>query len=57
MVVRREGETQKGLMVTDISGQGGTFRFDGKMKDILTDNIYDGFIDIKPFCSLVLVEA
>lgn len=57
VVVRREGENHKGLMVADILGEGGTLKFDGKMKDILTDEIYDGSIALKPFCSAVLVKA
>ncbi len=57
VVVRREGENQSGLMLADIMGEGGTLRFEGKMKDILTDTVYDGFIKIEPFCSAVLVKA
>lgn len=57
IVVRREGENYSGLMVSDIQGEGGTLRFEGKMKDILTDNVYDGFIKLEPFCSAVLVKA
>ncbi len=57
VVVRREGENHKGLMVADILGVGGTLKFDGKMKDILTDEIYDGSITLKPFCSAVLVKV
>ena len=36
VVVKRVGENHNGLMVSDILGNGGTFTFDGKMKDILT---------------------
>lgn len=57
VVVRREGENHKGLMVADILGEGGTLKFDGKMKDILTDEIHDGSITLKPFCSAVLVKV
>lgn len=57
VVVRREGEKHNGLMIADLMGEGGTFRFDGKMKDILTDKIYDGVIELEPYCSAVLVKA
>ncbi len=55
-VVKREGKKYNGLMVADILGTGGTLRFDGKMKDILTDTVHDGFIKLDPFCSAVLVK-
>ncbi len=57
VVVRREGENHKGLMVADILGVGGTLKFEGKMRDILTDEIHDGSITLKPFCSAILVNA
>ena len=57
VVVKRVGEKLNGLMVSDILGDGGTFRFNGKMKDILTDTIYDGIVQLDAFCSVVLVNA
>ena len=57
VVVRREGENYSGLMVADIMGEGGTFTFEGKMKDILTDTVFDGSITLDPFCTAVLVKA
>jgi beta-galactosidase GanA len=57
VVVRREGEKHSGYMIADIMGEGGTFRFDGKMKDILTDTVHDGYIKLDPFCPAVLVKA
>ncbi len=57
VVVKRVGEETNGLMVSDILGDGGTFTFDGKMKDILTDNVYKNSITLDPFCSVVLVKA
>lgn len=54
LVVRREGEKHSGLIVADVYGSGGTFRFKGKMKDILTDRIFDEFIELQPYTTAVL---
>ncbi len=54
MIVRREGEARSGLIVAEVYGTGGSFRFDGKMKDILTDEIFDGYIALEPYTTAVL---
>ncbi len=53
-VVRREGENHNGLIVADVYGSGGTFRFEGTKKDILTDKVHNGFIKLEPYTLAIL---
>ncbi len=56
-VVARNGEKQSGVIVSSLNGKPGSFSFDGKMKDLITDKIYDGKIEIEPFQIAALVEV
>ena len=56
IVVRREGKNLSGLIAADVSGTGGTFNFNGKMKDILTDKVYEDYISLEPYTTAILVK-
>ncbi len=56
IVVRREGKNLSGLIAADVYGTGGTFNFNGKMKDILTDKVYEDYISLEPYTTAILVK-
>ena len=56
MVADRKGENKKGVILVDICGNGGIYRNDKPLCDILTGNKYDGDIKVEPYGVLVLEE-
>ena len=56
MVTDRKGENKKGVILVDICGNGGIYRNNKPLCDILTGNKYYGDIKVEPYGVLVLEE-
>lgn len=54
MVIDREGEGRKGKIIIEYAGVGGSYHMPYRAKDILSDKIVEGKIDIAPYEVLVL---
>lgn len=56
IVSDRVGSDKKGVILADIGGEGGTYRNNKVLCDVLTGKEYSGNIDVEPYKVLVLEE-
>ena len=54
--VKRTGENKRGLILIENAAENAKFTLEKKMKDILSNEIYEGVINLKPYDILVLEE-
>jgi beta-galactosidase len=57
LVVPREGEGGRGLVVIELEYMHGSIRLDRAMVDILTGKEYNGEFEVEPYSVMVLVEC
>ena len=50
----REGKQYRGIAAQEIDGKPGRVYFEGQMTDLLTDTVYDGFVDLKAYQTVIL---
>jgi metal-dependent amidase/aminoacylase/carboxypeptidase family protein len=56
MITRREGDGRTFEIAAAIGGKDCEYRFDGLRKDLLTDQVYDGCIQLMPY-QIAVLEA
>lgn len=56
MITRRAGNGRAFEIAASVGGKNCTYRFSGNRKDLLTDQVYDGLIELMPYQVAVLEE-
>lgn len=50
----REGNQYQGIAAQEIDGKPGRVYFEGRMTDLLTDTVHEGFMDLSPYQTVIL---
>ena len=56
MVIPREGTDRKGLILAEYAGKGGEYHLPAPMRSVLTDEVLEGTVSVKPY-DVILLET